>query len=97
MQLKGLLYRKLKELAEKGKKEQKRIEEDITRETHEAISELESFMSKDIKKVERNVDVKLNQVLKNLEILNRLNKSIIKQNQALIGLLRKGKKIVVSV
>ena len=51
MQFKGLLYRKLKELAEKGKREQKRIEEDITRETHEAISELESFMTKDVKKV----------------------------------------------
>jgi len=97
MQLKGLLYRKLNKLVETGKKKQKKIEEDITQKTQQVISELESLMNRDVKKVEHAVDGKFNQILKNLEILNRLNKTIIEQNQVLINLIKKEKKIIVSV
>ena len=99
VQLKGLLYRKLMDLTEKRKNEEKRIKKEITQETHQAVDELESFVNKDVKKVEHDVDVKLNHILKNLETLGRQNEIIFKQNQTmteLLKLLKKGKRIIIS-
>jgi hypothetical protein len=99
VQLKGLLYRKLMEVAKTRKKEEKRIKKEITQETHHAVDELESFVNKDVKKVEHTVDAKLNHILKNLETLGRQNEIIFKQNQTmteLLKLLKKGKRIIIS-
>lgn len=98
MQLRGLLYRKLREFAENRRKAEKRshkehktLRKDIDKESDEIIGELEVLMKKDAKKAGDDIDSKFDQILKNLETLNRLNKTVIKQNQVLMNLLKKKK------
>ena len=104
MQLKGLLYRKLVELAkarkkgeEKIKKDHITIREDIDKESDEIVKEIESLIRNDTKKSEQNIDGKFDRILKNFETLNKLNRTLIQQNQTIISLLRKKKKIVVAI
>lgn len=94
MQLRGFLYRKVKQLAESRKRQERKIDKDmrISKATKKAVNKLKFFMRRGIRKTEHNVDLKLNQVLENLQTSNELNKSIIKQNQTLISLLKKKRK-----
>lgn len=89
MQLRGLLYRKLTEVIKTRKKEEKKIKRSIKKETKKAVTEIESFVTKDMKMIERNFNERFNQIKKDLKTLNKLNKSIIKQNRRLIRQLKK--------
>ena len=80
MQLRGLLYRKLTETIKTRKKEEKKIKRSIKKETKKAVTEIESFVTKDMKMIERNFNERFNQIKKDLKTLNKLNKSIIRQN-----------------
>jgi phosphoenolpyruvate-protein kinase (PTS system EI component) len=101
---KGLLYRKLTELTKarkKGekqiKKEHKTLSKDIDRESDEIVKELESLIKMDMRKSEHDIGDKFNRILKNLQTLNKLNKAVISQNQSLIGLLKKKRRVTISI
>jgi hypothetical protein len=89
MQLRGLLYRKLTETIKTRKKEEKKIKRSIKKETKKAVTKIESFVTKDMKMIERNFNERFNQIKKDLKTLNKLNKSIIRQNRRLIRQLKK--------
>jgi hypothetical protein len=91
MQLKGLLYRKLTEIIKTRKKEEKKIKKSIKKETKKAVTEIESFVAKDMKMIEHNFNDRFNQIKKDLKVLNKLNKNVIKQNRKLVRQLRKRK------
>jgi hypothetical protein len=62
--------------------------------TKEIIDELESFeslVSKDMKKAESASEDKLDKIIDDLRMLNKLNDAIIKQNETIIKLLKKNK------
>ena len=104
MQLKGLLYRKLVELTKARKKEQEKIEkehviirEDIDKESDEIVEEIQSLIKNDTKRSEQNIDEKFDRILKNLDVLNKLNRIQVQQNQSIIGMLKKKRKVIVSL
>lgn len=87
VELKGVLWKKLQEIRNNRMKRKKLKKE---------VKSLERI-EKNITKSEDCSDEKLDLAVRNLEMLNSLSKKIVKQNQEIIELLKKKRKVVVSI